>query len=188
MMNADCVRFHWVGPVSDDELLELNEINSPLNFERAADGELIVTPPAGGHSSRRNGVLTARLYNWNETENRGVVFDSSGGFRLPDTSVFAPDASWVRVEKWAALRPEDQERFPPLVPDLVFELISPSDTHREAREKIDAFRKNGVAIAVLIDPYEKWIELDGERKPWQPIELALPGCREPFVLDPAVLE
>jgi Uma2 family endonuclease len=187
MMNADCVRFHWVGPVSDDELFRLNEINAPLNFERAADGELIVTPPAGGNSSRRNGILTIDLGVWNRIHNCGVVFDSSDGFRLPDTSVFAPDLSWVRKELWEALDGEDQERFPPLVPDVVFELISPSDTPREAREKIDAFLKNGVAIAVLIDPYEKWIELNGKRKPWQPTALNFPGCTEPFVLDPATL-
>jgi Uma2 family endonuclease len=31
------------------------------------------------------------------------VFDSSGGFLLPDGSVRSPDASLVRLERWQAL-------------------------------------------------------------------------------------
>ncbi len=106
-MSADAVRIHWVGPVSDDDLLELNSRNRPLSFERSAEGDIIVTPPEGSNSGRRNGVLTAKLYLWNDQEGNGAVFDSSAGFRLPDTSVYAPDAAWVQKWKWDALT-EDQ--------------------------------------------------------------------------------
>ena len=53
------------------------------------------------------------------------IFDSSGGFRLPDRSVLSPDAAVVRLERWQALTPEQRRSFPPLCPDLVVELASP---------------------------------------------------------------
>ena len=48
MMSADSFRIHWVAPVSDDDLLELNLLNRPYSFERSVEGDLVVTPPAGG--------------------------------------------------------------------------------------------------------------------------------------------
>ncbi|WP_370523088.1 hypothetical protein [Synechococcus sp. HK01-R] len=44
------------------------------------------------------------------------VFESSGGFRLPDGSVLSPDATLVRLERWHSLKPEQQRRFAPLRP------------------------------------------------------------------------
>ncbi len=55
------------------------------------------------------------------------MFDSSSGFRLPDGSVFSPDASLVRLERWHSLSAEQRRGFAPLCPDLVVELASPSD-------------------------------------------------------------
>ncbi len=187
-MGADAVRIHWVGPVSDDDLLELNLRNRSLSFERSADGDIIVTPPAGSNSSRRNGVLTLELGVWNRREGKGVVFDSSAGFRLPDTSVYGPDAAWVQKWKWDALTEDQQERFAPLCPDVVFEIISRTDNRREVRERIDAFHKNGAAIVVLIDPYRRSIEINGARREWETVELRFPGCETAFVLDPNDLE
>jgi Uma2 family endonuclease len=133
-------------------------------------------------------VLTAKLYLWNEQEGKGVVFDSSAGFRLPDTSVYGPDAAWVQKWKWDALTEEQRERFAPLCPDVIFEIVSRTDSRREARERIDAFRSNGAFIAVLIDPYQRWVEINGDRRDWERIELRFPGCGTAFVLDPSDLE
>ncbi len=55
------------------------------------------------------------------------IFDSSTGFLLADGSVLSPDAALVLEERWQALNPEQRRSFPPLCPDLVVELASPSD-------------------------------------------------------------
>ena len=81
-----------------------------------------------------------------------------------------------------------RERFAPVCPDVVFEIISPSDSRRVSRERADAFLKNGAAIVVLIDPYQRWIEVNGEERAWEPISLAFPGCDATFELDPRDLE
>ncbi|MBX6378166.1 MAG: Uma2 family endonuclease, partial [Clostridia bacterium] len=71
----------------------------------------------------------------------------------------SPDASWVRRERWEALTPEEQEGFVPLCPDAVFEVRSPSNTLAELREKMRAYLANGARIAVLVDPYERAVEV-----------------------------
>ena len=35
--------------------------------------------------------------------------------------------SWVEQSHWDALRPEQRQAFPPIAPDFVLELLSPSD-------------------------------------------------------------
>jgi fructoselysine-6-P-deglycase FrlB-like protein len=71
---------------------------------------------------------------------------------------------------------------------VVFELVSRTDRKWEARERIASFISNGAKVVVLIDPYAQEIEVNGERKPWAPVEIFVPGCREPFLLDPAEMD
>jgi Uma2 family endonuclease len=102
------------------------EANPEAVLELAADGQLIAMTPTGGETSRRNTRLLFRLQAWAERRGGWEVFDSSTGFRLPDGSVLSPDAAVLRLERWQALTPEQRRGFPPLCPDLVVELVSPS--------------------------------------------------------------
>ena len=96
------------------------------------------------------------------------------------------DQSWR--SRWERLTQEQRERFAPICPDVVLELMSRTDRGNRARERITSFRKNGAVWAVLIDPYKRAIEVNGETKPWEPIEFVFPGCETPFVLDPCELD
>ncbi|NJK29010.1 MAG: Uma2 family endonuclease [Acaryochloris sp. RU_4_1] len=40
------------------------------------------------------------------------------------------DASWIQQQRWDALTPQQRETFPPICPDFVIELMSPSDTFK----------------------------------------------------------
>ncbi|BDG59494.1 Uma2 family endonuclease [Caldinitratiruptor microaerophilus] len=144
--------------VTDEEILKLSERNPGYQFERTAEGRLVVTP-TGGKSGQRSGEVFGQLYAWNLRTRLGIVFDSSTGFRLRDGSLFCPDASWVRRERWEALTPEEQEGFVPLCPDCVFEVRSKSDTLDELREKMEAYLANGARLAVLIDPDSQTVEV-----------------------------
>jgi Uma2 family endonuclease len=145
-------------PVTDEELLRLSERNPGYQFERTADGRLVVSP-TGSKSDWRSVEIAYQLRRWSEQVGLGVVFGSSAGFRLPDGSVLSPDASWVRRERWEALSPEEQEGFAPLCPDAVFEIRSASQTPQELREKMRAYLRNGARIGVLIDPYTRAVEV-----------------------------
>jgi Uma2 family endonuclease len=148
------IRLDLLHRVTDEELWELSERNPGYQFERTADGRLIVTP-TGGESGRRSGEIFGQLREWNRRTRLGVAFDSSTGFRLPDGSLLSPDASWVRRERWEALSREEREGFVPLCPDAVFEVRSASQSLGELREKMEAYRANGARLGVLIDPYRQ---------------------------------
>ncbi|HEY6235795.1 MAG TPA: Uma2 family endonuclease [Candidatus Elarobacter sp.] len=141
---------HWI---DDDALIELEERYEPLVFERFADGTLLVTPPAGFFSGGSNAKLTAQIVNWAEAGDHGMVIDSSGGFNLPDGSLFAADTTFVARNRV----PERGRTFPVVVPDAVFELMSKSDRIKTTMKKIRAYLRNGVSLVVLIDPYHRHV-------------------------------
>ncbi|MBC8042273.1 MAG: Uma2 family endonuclease, partial [Rhizobacter sp.] len=138
--------------LTDDQLFYLCEANKELRIERTSTGELIIMPPAGGESSAKNSIITMRLTLWNSIARTGIVFDSSGGFTLPNKAMRAPDASWVALERWQALTDKERKQFPPLCPDFLIELMSESDALRTAQEKMQEWMSNGCRLAWLINP------------------------------------
>ncbi|MCL8208974.1 MAG: Uma2 family endonuclease [Actinomycetia bacterium] len=146
------LRLDLAQPVSDADLRRLSAANPGYQFERTAEGVLLVSP-TGGESGRRSGEVFAQLHAWNRTAALGVVFDSSTGFRLPDGACLSPDAAWVAGERWRALTPAEREGFPPLCPDAVFEIRSATDAPQALQDKLQSYLANGARVAVLVDPY-----------------------------------
>jgi len=149
-MAALTVNLNPVIKLTDDQFYQLCQANRELRFERTATGELIIMPPAGGETGNRNGRLTQQLFNWTDTDGTGIAFDSSTGFNLPNGSDRSPDAAWVTKQRWEALTPQQKEKFPPICPDFVVELLSPSDSLKSAQEKMKEYLNNGTAIASRI--------------------------------------
>ena len=113
--------------ISDEKLLQLSSDNPSTKFETTKEGELIITSPTGGTTSQKNSSLLAQIWLWNSQANTGVVFDSSGGFKFPDNAVRSPDVSWVEISRWNELTQEQQNKYPPIVPDFLIELRSDTD-------------------------------------------------------------
>lgn len=140
--------------------MRISSQNPGWRVERTADGIVTMTPPAGAASSNRNARLTHMFFEWAQAHGY-VAFDSSGGFRLPDTSVVGPDASLVTKDAWEKLDADQRERFFPGPPAVAAELCSDTDDPKELREKLERIRRAGAAYVVLIDPYRKTIWTDG---------------------------
>ena len=153
------VRLRFDRPMTDDELMRFCAENDDLRVERDANGELIVMSPAGGGSSSRNAQLNRQLGNWADETGVGNTFDSSSGFRLPDGSMRSPDAALIAWPRWNALSEKQQEEFPPICPEFVIELRSPSDRLIPLQEKMRLWVANGAELAWLVDPSRKTVEI-----------------------------
>jgi Uma2 family endonuclease len=115
----------------------------------------MVMPPAGSRTGHRNSNLTQQLGTWAKKDNTGMAFDSSAGFTLPNEAVLSPDVSWVRRERWDALKEDEQEGFAPLCPDFVIELRSHWNTLKAQQQKMQEYLDNGTQLGWLIDPGER---------------------------------
>ena len=140
---------------TEDTFYELCRQNPDLRLERTAKGEVIVMPPTGGETGSRNSEITRQLGNWKKTDGTGTAFDSSTGFKLPNSADRSPDASWVSKARLAQLSLEQKKRFLPLCPDFAIELRSPSDDLNTIKAKMDEYIANGLRLGWLIDPEEK---------------------------------
>ncbi len=58
-MTAITINFNNIVKFSDDQFYQLCRDNPDIKFERNANGELIVMPPTGGETGKRNAKLTA---------------------------------------------------------------------------------------------------------------------------------
>ncbi len=149
--------------LSPEQFAAVCAANPDAVLELDAAGNLIHISPTGGETGARNSRLLIRLLAWADQLGGWQVFDSSTGFRLPDGSVLSPDASLVRLERWQALTPEQRRSFPPLCPDVVVELASPSDQGPRAvaalRQKMAAYQANGAQLGWLLIPEERAVEV-----------------------------
>jgi Uma2 family endonuclease len=146
-------------PVTDAEFEALCRENDNVQFERTKEGAIRMNPPAGGWTSSANQEIAGQLYNWWKTHERGRVFDSSGGFRLPDGSTLSPDASYLSEERWKQLPKGALRGFPKVCPDFVIELLSESDTLKALHAKMADWMANGAHQGWLIDPYERQVSV-----------------------------
>ena len=175
--------------VSPEDFWTLCLYNRDLRLERNAEGELIAMSPAGSESGGFEADIIIELGAWAKNDQKGKVFSPSAGFTLPNGAIRAPDASWIKFDRWNALSQEEQSRFAPIVPDFAVEVCSPSDSRAETRAKMADYIEQGVRLGWLIDPKAKEVEI---YRPGRAVEIlsrphslsgedVLPG----FLFDPA---
>jgi len=145
--------------MNDEEFFMFCQLNPELRIERTSGGDIIVMAPTGGKTGRRNARLIAAFVNWAEKDGGGQFFDSSTEFILPNGAGRAPDLSWIRNERWLALTERQQEQFPPLCPNFVVELRSPTDRLETLKTKMEEYIANGAELGWLIDPLERNVHI-----------------------------
>jgi len=85
----------------------------------------------------------------------GAVYAAETGFLIssdPDT-VRAPDVAFVSQRRLDEIG--DVEGYWPGAPDLVVEVISPSDTHTEVEEKVFEWLGAGALMVVVVNPRKR---------------------------------
>jgi Uma2 family endonuclease len=158
-MTAVTVNLNSIIKLTDDQFYQLCRDNPDVKFERNANGEIIIMPPTGGETGNRNFELSADFAIWNRQYRLGVCFDSSTCFKLPNGADRSPDVSWIKQERWDTLSSEQKEKFPPIAPDFVLELISPTDSLKKTQEKMQEYMENEVRLGWLIDRKTRRVEI-----------------------------
>lgn len=158
-MTAFTIDFSAVTQLDDRQFEQLCDANPEIKFERTPTGALVIMSPTGGETGNRNIELAADFVLWNRRTQLGVLFDSSTCFKLPGGGDRSPDVAWVEQSRWAALTPEQRRKFPPLCPDFVLELVSPSDNPTTVRAKMSEYLASGARLGWLINPEDRQVEI-----------------------------
>ena len=145
--------------LTDEQFALICSTNRDLRLERTATGELVIMPPTGGETGKRNSSINAQLWLWNQQNQLGEVFDSSTGFKLSNGATRSPDAAWIQKERWESLTSEQQKKFIPLCPDFAIKLRSNSDNLSDLQQKMQEYLANGLVLGWLIDPQNKKVEV-----------------------------
>lgn len=157
-MTAITLDLHSIMNLTDEQFYQLCQVNPDLRLERTAYGKLIVMQPTGWGTGKRNSKLNQHLSNWADEDGTGVAFDSSTGFILPNSAIRSPDAAWIKQATLDALNP-NPDKFLPLAPDFVVELMSANDPLAETQAKMQEYIDNGVRLGWLIDPKTQRVEI-----------------------------
>jgi len=158
-MTALTLNLEPIIKLTSEQFYQLCQANPDLKLERNAQGELIVMPPTGGETGKRNSNINVQLWLWNDRTQLGEVFDSSTGFTLPNKANRSPDAAWVEKLRWEALTAEQKEKFIPLCPDFVLELLSPNDSLSKTQDKMQEYMENGCRLGLLINRKNQQVEI-----------------------------
>ena len=116
------------------------------------DGAPVEKTPSADESSSVGATILGILWSHVRAGRLGRLYGADGGFVLfPDRpTVRVPDAAFVRAER--APQGEARRSFPRLAPDLVVEVISPSDRASEVVAKLEMYQEAGVPLIWLVDP------------------------------------
>lgn len=145
--------------LTHEQFYKLCMANKDIAMERSPAGELVIMPPVGGESGRKEAKYIIKLGIWNEQTGMGEVFSSSTVFKLPGGGDRSPDAAWILRERWDRLSPEQQEKFPPICPDFVIELWSQSDRLKPLQTKMQEYLDSGLRLGWLINPHDQIVEI-----------------------------
>ena len=158
-MTAYTINLNPVIDMTDEQFYQLCGAKPEVKFERSATGELIINAATDDKTGSFNFELSADFGIWNRQTKLGVGFDSSTCFKLPKGGNRSPDIAWIRQERWDGLTLAARTKFPPICPDFVLELRSPSDALQTVQAKLIEYIDNGAELGWLINPQDQQVEI-----------------------------
>ncbi len=112
---------------------------------------VLVEKTVGYYESYIAATLIRLLGNFVVAHDLGIIAGADGMMRLAPGLVRIPDVSFVAWGKLPGRRLSRQP-IPNLVPDLVVEVLSESNTPREMARKLDEYFSLGVRLVWLVNP------------------------------------
>lgn len=139
-----------------EELLHLSD--SSYRHE-LVKGELITMPlPGEEHGAVIMNIAVPFGYHVKKNS-LGVVYGAETGFQIernPDT-VLGPDIAFVRKDRVEKTGISEGYRFG--VPDLVVEVISPSDNMKKVERKVQLWLSTGARMVWAVDPKTRTVKV-----------------------------
>ena len=144
-----------------EEFFQLPDSGRPTELVR---GKIIEMTPPGFRHGRVSFRVGHIIGNFNDDYDVGHVVVESGVIteRNPD-SVRGPDVSFYSYAKLP--KDADPVGYPDAVPDVLFEVRSPSDRSRELFDKINEYLAAGVAAACVVDPETRTVTVHRAGQP-----------------------
>ena len=126
-------------------------------------GEIRVMTPASGAHGVVAGALFRALDAFVEERNLGLCFPDNTGFLLPGLgdTVRSPDVAFVTADQLP--REGIASGWIALAPDLIAEILSPSESNAELEAKLSDYRAAGTRLIWIVDPARRVITVrDGD--------------------------
>lgn len=136
------------GCAVEDDVVRLQEHES--RYCELQDG-ILVEKSMGWYESLLAGLIITRINVYLESHNLGKVLGPDGTLRILPGLVKIPDVSFVSWQRWPEQSPP-RHRIPTIVPDLVIEVLSDSNTSEEMQAKLQVYQQAGVRMIWYIDP------------------------------------
>ena len=120
------------------------------------NGKLYLTPPPTIAHQNAISELGTRMHGFARQANLGIVLLSPVGVQLPSQPVpVQPDLVFIRADRRDILG----ENYVEGAPDLVVEVLSPSNWLYDRREKLLAYQQAGVPEYWIVDPRARTVEV-----------------------------
>lgn len=141
--------------VTTEELLQMPDDGYRYELVR---GELVQMPLPGLRHGRLTSQLAGHIGNHVEAEDLGITLAVTGYLLNsdPDT-VRAPDASFISQERLDEVGETDG--YWPGAPDLVVEVISPSDRYTDVEAKVAEWLDAGARMVIVVNPRRRSVRV-----------------------------
>jgi len=117
-------------------------------------GEIIMSPAPNAKHQIVLTNLIVMLYSFVHKKNHGTVITSPIDVHFSDEEVYQPDIIFISKSNESIIRENIDG-----APDLVVEILSPSNAYHDLRHKWRIYERYGVKEYWIVDPMAKSIEI-----------------------------
>jgi Uma2 family endonuclease len=141
------------------------ERNPPEGRWELIDGEIVPVNPTSYREARVTARILRLLDAFAEEHQIGDIVGPDAGFVIfpNENTLVAPDVSFVSINRVPPAI--DQAHFARLAPDLVVEVMSPTDRMTDALRKIGLYLEAGVSLVWLVEPGPRTISIFQPNQP-----------------------
>lgn len=117
------------------------------------NGKLLMSPAPNRNHQKVSGLIFRLISNLCFEKGLGEVYYAPFDVYLDDENVVQPDICFFAANRLSVLSNRGAEA----APDLIIELLSPSNAYYDLRYKLDLYEKVGVKEYFIVDPEDNTV-------------------------------